>query len=306
MCNNFWRVVILIAFVVEGLGCDNRKVENDAGVWDLAAIVDIEVIQDSGPEVDIGVNPDVEVITDSSLDVFVSDMCSSGQSLCNGQCVDLQTDTNNCGTCGNNCTPGDICNKGNCEPPLCLSPNMLCSGVCINPNINLNNCGSCGNVCGTNMLCTNGVCKCVFGMVDCSGVCADTTSDTQNCGACGVACASGENCVSGQCLAGTFVFEVTCPSSVISAGATVQCTATVIWPGGSPRLDVTASPTTNWNIQDTTTGSCAVTPAIVSNTAPTKGEVTAHANASGCSAQLLVATVQAGYFMIGFFSISIQ
>ena len=29
--------------------------------------------------------------------------CGAGKSLCNGKCVDLQQDSNNCGSCGNVC-----------------------------------------------------------------------------------------------------------------------------------------------------------------------------------------------------------
>ncbi|HSG44972.1 MAG TPA: MopE-related protein, partial [Anaerolineales bacterium] len=42
--------------------------------------------------------------------------CSAGQSLCGGVCVDLQTDDNNCGACGNTCQPGvTACFNGVCE-----------------------------------------------------------------------------------------------------------------------------------------------------------------------------------------------
>lgn len=33
---------------------------------------------------------------------------------CNGQCVNLQTDVQNCGTCGNTCDTGEICQNGQC------------------------------------------------------------------------------------------------------------------------------------------------------------------------------------------------
>ncbi len=33
---------------------------------------------------------------------------------CNGQCVNLQTDAQNCGTCGNTCSIGEICQNGQC------------------------------------------------------------------------------------------------------------------------------------------------------------------------------------------------
>ncbi len=33
---------------------------------------------------------------------------------CNGQCVNLRTDEQNCGTCGNTCSTDEICQNGQC------------------------------------------------------------------------------------------------------------------------------------------------------------------------------------------------
>jgi hypothetical protein len=40
--------------------------------------------------------------------------CPSGQTLCQGQCVDESTDSKNCGACGNACSTQDCCSKGSC------------------------------------------------------------------------------------------------------------------------------------------------------------------------------------------------
>lgn len=40
--------------------------------------------------------------------------CDENQTLCSGLCVDLQTDGNNCGACGNNCDEGEECIDGEC------------------------------------------------------------------------------------------------------------------------------------------------------------------------------------------------
>ncbi len=40
--------------------------------------------------------------------------CSEGQTLCNGQCVDLTSNNNNCGGCGNICDEGEECIDGEC------------------------------------------------------------------------------------------------------------------------------------------------------------------------------------------------
>jgi hypothetical protein len=40
--------------------------------------------------------------------------CSPGPTNCNGACVDLQTDNNNCGSCGNVCIGFEHCIDGDC------------------------------------------------------------------------------------------------------------------------------------------------------------------------------------------------
>ncbi len=44
--------------------------------------------------------------------------CSPGWADCSGTgiCVDLNSDSNNCGTCGNSCPPGTTCGNGTCIP----------------------------------------------------------------------------------------------------------------------------------------------------------------------------------------------
>src|SRR5689334_10047997 len=43
--------------------------------------------------------------------------CASGQTTCSGACVDTQTDSKNCGTCGTKCDPGASCAAGKCKCP---------------------------------------------------------------------------------------------------------------------------------------------------------------------------------------------
>jgi len=44
--------------------------------------------------------------------------CPEGQALCRNVCCDLQTDLQNCGSCGNQCNPDDECQDGVCEDPI--------------------------------------------------------------------------------------------------------------------------------------------------------------------------------------------
>lgn len=41
-------------------------------------------------------------------------ICKSGMTLCGGTCVDLKTDTGNCGSCNNSCAKGKYCVSGYC------------------------------------------------------------------------------------------------------------------------------------------------------------------------------------------------
>ena len=85
--------------------------------------------------------------------------CPSGQSLCDGQCVDFSTDANNCGACGNVCggsTP--YCSQGACTD--CVGAGgTLCNGACIDTNWDGLNCGACGNQCAPLEYCNWGSCE---------------------------------------------------------------------------------------------------------------------------------------------------
>ena len=40
--------------------------------------------------------------------------CPSGQTLCDGSCIDTQSDSQHCGACGNVCNEGEPCSEGTC------------------------------------------------------------------------------------------------------------------------------------------------------------------------------------------------
>lgn len=89
-------------------------------------------------------------------------------------CVDLSSDSNHCGTCGNICPEGDICTLG-----LCVAP---CQA---------------GEVCG------NGSCQaqCPADFTSCPSAsgpsqCYDLRNDPKHCGGCATSCPS---CVDGVC-----------------------------------------------------------------------------------------------------------
>jgi hypothetical protein len=92
--------------------------------------------------------------------------CDAGQSRCDGQCVDLQTDLNNCGRCGFWCASGLVCTAGVCVDPGCGNDPAtgaalaLCTGICVNTGTDPTNCGACDHACITGAQCVNGACTC--------------------------------------------------------------------------------------------------------------------------------------------------
>jgi len=128
--------------------------------------------------------------------------CPLGQCLALGPddpcvyCADLQSDTNNCGSCGNECCPGLTCSAGKCV--------TACQGTLCQCEPPASDCdhggGSCNNKCDTanGSYCQAGVCSCSPNMTDCGGVCVNTANDPKNCGKCGCDCGT-MPCNNGTC-----------------------------------------------------------------------------------------------------------
>ncbi len=76
--------------------------------------------------------------------------------LCNGQCVNIDTDPLNCGGCSQPCgTVETICDFGVCKCPAAQS---VCSGQCVDMTQDQSNCGFCGHNCQGNP-CMAGLCQ---------------------------------------------------------------------------------------------------------------------------------------------------
>jgi hypothetical protein len=122
-------------------------------------------------------------------------------------CVDVSSDSANCGACGTACAAGQRCTAGSCT---CPSGQMACSGRCVDTSADAANCGGCGMACAAGTACVAGRCGCPSGQTMCGARCVNLQTDATQCGMCGRTCPSGSTCSAGVC------------STVCAAGQT-QC-----------------------------------------------------------------------------------
>jgi hypothetical protein len=81
--------------------------------------------------------------------------CDPGLAACGGACVDLSSDENHCGRCG------EVCDDGSCEAGVCvagcLPPEELCDGFCTDTTTDPAHCGDCETECDQG-LCQDSAC----------------------------------------------------------------------------------------------------------------------------------------------------
>jgi hypothetical protein len=146
---------------------------------------------------------------------------------CSGQTLDvpaelLQSSQDNCGSCGNACTTGFVCNGGAC---VCPADRELCDGVCRDTLTDNSHCGECGTVCTGSRVCSAGSCECPFGGIFCDGLCRDPQTNGQHCGACGNVCSGGQACEAGICAcpAGSLFCDGQCRDPLTNANHCGAC-----------------------------------------------------------------------------------
>lgn len=139
-------------------------------------------------------------------------------------------DEANCGGCGIECRPEEICVAGKCQPASenCWWPcdplrGELCCGhgACVDYLSDPHNCGSCGMQCDAGEACVGGHCQCAGPTARCGDECFDLGFDNDHCGACGHECSviAGERCVYGECLQGGTGCGLSCGSSELCCPA---------------------------------------------------------------------------------------
>jgi hypothetical protein len=125
-------------------------------------------------------------------------MCQAGLTACNGVCVNLQSESTHCGTCGTTCTAPAVCANGSCNT-ACAAGFQKCGDTCTNTSTDAGHCGSCDKQCDAGVPCYGGICGCPEGVLFCEGQCFDPMSDAQHCGNCMTKCSGGAACIDGKC-----------------------------------------------------------------------------------------------------------
>lgn len=126
-------------------------------------------------------------------------VCRAGTDRCGNGCADLQTDSRNCGACGQACLGTQVCVAGGCQ---CRSGTSLCSGQCVVVESDPKHCGRCGNACPAGNFCEAGSCRsgtCSGTLCADGGSCVNAMTDPMNCGACGNSCPAPQSCHAGAC-----------------------------------------------------------------------------------------------------------
>lgn len=168
--------------------------------------------------------------------------CALGQLSCGDVCVDPLTSAAHCGSCGNACPIGSVCESGVCSVSCALGQ-QLCGGICTTVISDPANCGACGTACPAGQFCDNGACSATCSGVLCNGptgaVCVNVTSNPSHCGACSLACAAGQSCVDARCT-------LVCPSDRLACGGSCVVVASdpancgacgVACPAGTPCIN---------------------------------------------------------------------
>jgi hypothetical protein len=144
--------------------------------------------------------------------------------------VDVSTDVDHCGECGNDCDDGETCVSGDCVPLMCGGGELACDGACVDPSSDRQNCGGCGDDCFGGEVCSSGQCTCT------GGSCASVGNDGRVVGgSCGDVnpCDAGSTCL-GEGGGGDGDF----PGGTCST----TCQATADCPDGSACVQVDGDP----------------------------------------------------------------
>jgi hypothetical protein len=132
--------------------------------------------------------------------------CAGTLQACSNQCVDFQADPENCGSCGQTCGQGQVCNHGQCGllPADCTTLPQGCgAGFFCDPVTRQCQTGCrLARDCPQGATCTSGTCSCPAAQHACGQTCVSSTT-TASCGTrctpCPQPAHSTATCTTGTC-----------------------------------------------------------------------------------------------------------
>lgn len=129
------------------------------------------------------------------------DSCPDAWKTCGEDCVDLETNEDNCGECGFACGEDEECVEGSC---VCRSNFTLCGDECVYTYTDRKHCGECFNECSVDEVCRfEGCVRCEeTGLAQCGDVCKNIHFNHDHCGGCDRKCGKNEVCIYGECATG--------------------------------------------------------------------------------------------------------
>ncbi|MDB4928642.1 MAG: Tryptophan synthase alpha chain [Myxococcaceae bacterium] len=145
--------------------------------------------------------------------------CPTTRVQCDGTCVNLSSDAENCGRCGNRCGPGMGCGSGRCVGG-CSAPGAMCGAACVDPQSDVHHCGACDRPCEPGVACMAGACQPTSAR-DCTGRECGPDGAGGSCGTCPLA---GWSCnVSGRCVAPDMACRSMCAARQCGADPGTFC-----------------------------------------------------------------------------------
>jgi streptogramin lyase len=214
------------------------------------AAADAGVNRDTGVQGNAGADASTERDGDAGR-ASSGPHCEQGETVCDGTCVELGSNPDHCGACGQRCPEGRVCSGGNCQRD-CPSGEFDCAGQCrptggsfevcgdqcVDTTDDPAHCGGCSQVCrgdepfcqsstcvecrsegdcGEDEVCRQGECACPepdCGDAEC-GTVTNACGESKTCGSCG----SGEVCGDDrQCVCAVHVFTASADLTVRKIG----------------------------------------------------------------------------------------
>ena len=211
---------------------------NETDGDNVCSICDPDQSTDAFVDVEDGTECDTNAVCDTGDCV-----CDDGYELCNGECVDVNTDPDHCGDCNEPCSTDDPNAEAQCTQGLCEVACLDCEigGVCVEAQEtdDDNVCSICdpdqstdayvdaedGTECDANAVCDTGDCVCDDDHELCDDQCVDFSTNIDHCGDCNEPCSTDASDAEAMCVESSCEIECDDDSLTYCSGDDI-CTDT--------------------------------------------------------------------------------